>query len=939
MKYFYSLLVLVIISLGASAQRNGSIKGVLTDTLAKQPVGGATLTILQRKDSSLVSFSMTDNNGRFEMRGLANGDYRLLITHVNYHNSNKYFSITDNKKEVDLGNLVFHDAAKVLAEVVVTAEAPPVTMIADTIQYNAGSFKVQPNASVEDLLKKLPGVKVEKDGTVKAQGEKVNKVLVDGKEFFGNDPKIATRNLPADAIDKVQVYDRQSDQAQLTGFDDGNSEKTINLKLKKDKKKGLFGKAMAGGGTNERYEGRFNVNSFKGARQFSAIGMANNDNAEGFSFFDMLNFSGELNRLRQGGSGGNINITVSGNDASAMGGMGGNNNGITSTQAGGINYNNIIGKKTDFQSNYFYSRYNPQTESHSQRQYFLPDSTYFSNQNAFTDNITGSHRLNLNADIIIDSFHSLKITPSFGYQDAKTSSYSDYGNFSDLQQQSVEGVSRNLGNNRGFNFRNDLLFRKKFRRKGRTFSFSLQNSINSTDGEGSLESINKFYNHLNGSHQRTDSINQRYYTNGDLNGYTARIAYTEPIFKRSLIELSTSKSNTRSIAEKQTFDYNKQNGKYDDLNNLLTNDYENTYGYMQAGLRLRTQKKKFNYSLGVSWQQAELEGKIIAGIKDSVIYKKYNNLLPNARLQYNFTRYRNLVVNYATNTNQPSASQLQPVPDNTDPLNIKIGNPGLDQEFSHIMRMQFTSINPFKNRNLFMFLNLIKTDNKIVNDDVYFGNIKTTHPVNVNGVYNLNGDISFGFPITAIKGMINISNNASYFRNKQVVNGEVNTSNTFTTGPDIRLDLRFGEKANLSVGGGINYNKTNYTLSSARDAEYMSQRYTTDFDWQLPKNFFFATDFVYTINNQLSDGFNAKVPFWNASISKQFLRFNRGELKLKAYDLLNKNVGVSRNSNQNYIEDIRQRNLQRFFLLSFTYSLNKNGLGQGGGNGMRMITR
>ena len=177
-----------------------------------------------------------------KLRGLANGDYRLLITHVNYHNSNKYFSITDNKKEVDLGNLVFHDAAKVLAEVVVTAEAPPVTMIGDTIQYNAGSFKVQPNASVEDLLKKLPGVKVEKDGTVKAQGEKVNKVLVDGKEFFGNDPKIATRNLPADAIDKVQVYDKLSDQAQLTGFDDGNSEKTINLKLKKDKKKGVFGK-------------------------------------------------------------------------------------------------------------------------------------------------------------------------------------------------------------------------------------------------------------------------------------------------------------------------------------------------------------------------------------------------------------------------------------------------------------------------------------------------------------------------------------------------------------------------------------------------------------------------------------------------------------------------------------------------------------------------
>ena len=467
MKFIYILIAFFFISTTAFSQKNGSIKGTMQDTLAMQPVAGATLTVMLRKDSSLVSFSMTDNNGNFEIKGLGNGDYRLLITHVNYHNSNKYFSITEDKKQIDLGKLVLHDAAKVLAEVVVSAEAPPVTLVGDTIQYNAGSFKVQPNASVEDLLKKLPGVKVEKDGTVKAQGEKVNKVLVDGKEFFGNDPKIATRNLPADAVDKVQVYDKQSDQAQLTGFDDGNSEKTINLKLKKDKKKGLFGKAMAGYGTNDRYEGRFNINSFKGARQFSAIGMANNDNAEGFSFMDMLNFSGELSRLRQGGSGGNINITMNSDDASSFGGLGGNSNGITATRGGGINYNNIIGTKTDFQSNYFYSYYNPNTDKSIQRQYFLSDSSYFSNQNALSDNIVSSHRLNLNADIILDSFHSIKITPSFGYQESQNGSYTGYENLSNLKQRSIEGFSRSLSDSRGINFRNDLLFRKKFRRKGR----------------------------------------------------------------------------------------------------------------------------------------------------------------------------------------------------------------------------------------------------------------------------------------------------------------------------------------------------------------------------------------------------------------------------------------------------------------------------------------
>ena len=367
-----------------SAQKSGAVKGIAFDTISKQAVAGATITVLEKKDSSLVTFTMAGNDGRFSVTGLANGEYRLMISHVNYYNSNTYFKISDEKKSADLGNLVMNDKSKVLEEVVIAAEAPPVTLVGDTIQYNAGSFKVQPNASVEQLLKKLPGVKVEKDGTIKAQGEKVTKVLVDGKEFFGNDPKIATKNLPADAIDKVQVYDKQSDQAQLTGFEDGNTEKTINLKLKKDKKKGMFGKVNAGAGNKERYEGKFNVNSFKGARQFSAIGMGNNTNAEGFSFMDILNFTGELARMQKGmsGGGGNININVSSDDAAAMGmNVGGSNSGINTAWGGGLNYNNIIGNKLDFQSNYFYNRLNPNKESHVQRQYFLPDSSYYYNQN------------------------------------------------------------------------------------------------------------------------------------------------------------------------------------------------------------------------------------------------------------------------------------------------------------------------------------------------------------------------------------------------------------------------------------------------------------------------------------------------------------------------------------------------------------------------------
>lgn len=945
MRSIYFLLLATCITISSAAQKNGSVKGVAFDTISKQAVSAATVTVLERKDSSLVTFTMTGSDGRFELKGLANGDYRLLITHVNYHNSNKYFSISEATKNADLGNVVMNDKAKVLEEVVLANEAPPVTLINDTIQYNAGSFKTQPNASVEQLLKKLPGVKVEKDGTIKAQGETVSRVLVDGKEFFGNDPKIATKNLPADAVDKVQVYDKQSDQAQLTGFEDGNYEKTINLKLKKDKKKGMFGKVNAGAGNKERYEGKFNVNSFKGARQFSAIGMGNNTNAEGFSFMDILNFTGEMARMQRGGGGGNININISSQDASAMGMNGGNrNSGIITAWGGGLNYNNIIGNKLDFQSNYFYNRYNPNTESHIQRQYVLPDTSYY-NVNTYADNLTNSHRFNLNMLYQVDSMNSIRINPSFSYQKTNNRSQSDYQTLSEQQSLINEGFSNNRSGSEGYNFRNDITWRRKFARKGRTFSLSLQTTLNESEGDGSLSSVNSFYN-PNGSLFRKDTLDQQSITTGDLRGYTARAVYTEPLWKRSLLELSAGKSNTRSTSDKETFDYNQNNGKYDELNSQLSNDFENTYGYTNGGVRLRTQRKKYNYAVGVTWQQAELEGRVTSGIKDSVIKKTFRNFLPNARFQYNFSRFRSLSLTYNTSTNQPSMSQLQPVPDISNPLNIREGNPDLKQEYNHMLQTGLTMVSPYKNKNLFLFFTMQATKNKIVNYDSLNQQtgIRKTKPVNVSGVYNLNSNISYSMPVRFLKGSIELSSVVGYSNSKQLTNtqaGSIGTNiiKTLTLGPDVRLDMNPTAKLNIMLGAGINHNNTRYSLQPSFNNTYLSQEYTASLDWEMPKRFFFATDFSYVINSQRAAGFNVKVPLWNASISKQMLKFNRGELKFSARDLLNKNVGISRNTSNSYIEDSRALTLRQFFLLSFTYSLSKTGLNNAGGGGMRIITR
>ena len=944
MRKIYLFLLAACFTTTLSAQKNGSVKGIAFDTISKQPVAAATVTVLERKDSSLVTFTMTGNDGRFELKGLANGDYRVMISHVSYYNSNKNFTISEVAKNAELGNLVMNDKAKVLEEVVLAAEAPPVTLVGDTIQYNAGSFKTPPNASVEQLLKKLPGVKVDKDGTIKAQGEKVTKVLVDGKEFFGNDPKVATKNLPADAVDKVQVYDKQSDQAQLTGFEDGNYEKTINLKLKKDKKKGVFGKISVGAGNKERYEGKFNVNSFKGARQLSAIGMGNNTNAEGFSFMDILNFSGELAKMQRSG-GGNININVSGEDAAAMGlNAGGRNSGINTAWGSGLNYNNIIGTKLDFQSNYFYNRYNPKQESHIQRQYLLP-STYYYNQNSFSDNLNNNHRFNLNSLYQIDSLNSIRINPSFSYQQTDNRSQTDYQTLSASKTLTNEGFSNTTSANKGYNFRNDIMWRKKFARKGRTFSLSLQTSLNNSDGDGSLSSITSFYN-PNGSLLKKDTLNQQSTTESNLKSYTARAVYTEPLWKKSLLEFSVSRSNSKSVSAKKTHDYNKSSGKYDQLNTFLSNDFENTYGFTNAGIRMRTQKKKYSYSLGANWQQAKLAGKITTGAKDSLISKTFRNILPNARFQYSFSKFKTFSLSYNTSTNQPSMSQLQPVPDNSNPLNIRDGNPDLKQEFNHAIQANLNLMSPYKNKNLFVFLTVQTTENKIVNFDSI--NLQTgvrkTKPVNVNGVYNLNNNISYSMPVRFLKGSFEISNNSGYSQGKQLINsltGQVveNTIKTLTFGPEVRLDMNPTEKLNITVGAGINHNRTKYSQQAAQNTTYLSQEYTASVDWEMPKGFFFSTDFTYIINSQRAAGFNTKVPLWNASISKQMLKFNRGELKFSARDLLDKNIGISRNTSNSYIEDSRVLTLRQFFLLSFTYSLSKTGLNNAGGGGMRVITR
>ena len=906
--------------------------------MTQKPVGYATISLLRKSDSSLVSFTLSDSSGKFTLQNIAQGNYRLLITRLSYLNKNIFLNTKINESLVDFGKIQVNVLSAILNSVTINEEAPPVTLKDDTIEYNAGSFKTPPNSDVESLLKKLPGVQVDKDGNITANGQKVNHVYVDGKEFFSSDPKIATKNLPADAVNKVQVFDKQSDISQLTGFDDGDSEKAINLTLKKDKRKGVFGKINAGAGTDGRYAGQFNVNDFNDERQLSAIGMANNTNSEGFSFMDILNFTGGLKNMMQGGGEIRVNLNDQNNPVAAAN-EGVNNNSINTVWAGGLNYANTLSKKLDLGVNYFYSRYSPLTESYIHRQYFLPDSTYYYNQNARINNQNDNHRINLIATWKPDSMRTVKFTPSFTLQNSSANSMNSYSTLTQDLQTANKGNSNIISSADGYNFSNDVLFTQKFNRKGRSFLIDLNTTASDNTNSAILQSRNNFFDN-SGNVIQSDTINQKSNTLVNSFGYSLRGVYTEPVFRHSLVEFSAQYSNSENTSKKVTDNFNPFTNEYDDENSFLTNDYTSHYDYGNAGLRFRTQRKKYSFSVGALLQQSTLNGAETENGIDSAINKKFVNLLPNARFEYRFNQFRNLTVQYNASTSPPSVTQLQPVPDNSNPLLITVGNPGLKPGFTNSVRLNFLSSNPFASTSLFTFVDFSETQNSIVNYNTTDSlGITHTRPVNANGIYDLSATISESFPTHILKSTVELNADLDLGRNKAFINSEENSIHSITATPSIRLLTYPSSKTELDLSASFTYNQSAYSLQSAMNTQYYTQEYGGEFDWTLPASFFFTTNFGYSINTGRGAGFDNAVPLWNATFSKLFLRFNRGEVKFSVYDLLNSNIGTSRTSNQDYIEDIRSQTVTRYFMLSFTFSLTKMSAEQPKEGGIHIIRR
>ncbi len=700
MRKIFTLLVFTLVaSCAAMAQKaDGNIKGKLVDSASKQAITDATVSIINAKDSSLITFTLSNKQGAFEIKGLEAGNYELVISHQAYQPFTKKVSITADKKQIDLGDVSPAKDYKILGGVTVTNEAP-IVVKGDTVQFNTSGFKTQPNATVEDLLKKLPGVEVDKEGTVKAQGEQVQKIYVDGKEFFGNDPKLATKNLTADMVESVQVFDDMSDQAKFTKIDDGSRSKTMNIKLKKDRNKGYFGKALIAHGDQGRYEGNLTLNKFNGVQRISLLFNTNNINKQGFSFSDIISSMGGgggmqmMGGVRAGGSGGGGGIPAGlGNFSS------GASTGIIKSLSAGLNYTDEWTSKIKATGSYFFSNSNNEQRQSTLRQsFFSNDSAAIMDRAVYSNNKNQNHRINFRIEAQIDSLSSILFTPAITIQHSSNFNEDTSFTLSSIPGMEYLGATsrrQNTNERDGINWNNNLLYRKRFRKTGRTFTLGWSNTFGQSESNGFTISNNNAYTST-GTIYRQIRQNQANKQTTNTHNNVISTSYTEPVGLNKLMEFNYAYTFNNNTSNKITHDYDPLSQKYNTPNLPLTNDFENKFKAHRFGTNFRVQNKKYNYQLGIGVQQSTLESmsrQALTG-KDSLTIASYTNFFPTANFNFTPSRSKNFRFSYNGRTNQPSTSQLQNVPDVSDATNIKIGNPNLKQEFNHNFNIGYNTFN------------------------------------------------------------------------------------------------------------------------------------------------------------------------------------------------------------------------------------------------------
>ena len=906
------------------------ISGQVADSLTKENLISANV-ILKYISTSEEQGTTTDKNGIFRFEGIKNGKYNLIISYVGYKTFQTDIEIKN--RSIDLEKILLSPTDIETKEVEVIGKVPPVVQNADTTQYNSDAFKTNKDATAEDLVQKMPGISVQ-NGKVQSQGEDIKKVLVDGKPFFGDDPSAVLKNVPAEIIEKIQVFDQQSEQAQFTGFDDGNSSKTINLITRMKFRQGTFGKLTAGYGNQDKFLSNGNINIFNGDQRITLLGQINNINQQNFSNEDLLGVMSQ-----SGGRRGGFSRPPGGGGGSSRGGnfRGGGSasdflvnaqNGLTNTKSFGVNYSDKWSDKLDVSGSYFFNLTNNDAESITNRNYSLNSTApqnYAENNSSISKNI--NHRFNLRMNYQIDSVNSILLEPSLTAQinDGNSNIFGKTNSGLTNLNSTSSLFNSNLS---AINFSNQLLFRHKFETRGRTFSVNLNTAINNNKGDNNLYSENTYYTNL----ALSDTLDQ--ISNLDKKGksFSPRIIYTEPLSDNSILQLGSSFTYSKDESDQKTFS-NAANNNYNLLDTSLSNNYNKIYNTQSYSTGYRYRKDKIMLMANLNYNISQLKSEQVYPFA-ATTQKTFNSVLPSFMFRYNISRDKNFRFFYRTNNNDPSVEQLQNVLDNSNALQLSIGNPNLKQDYIHSFFMHYSQINMRNLNSFFVLLGGTFTQNYIgyntiiaQSDTTVLNNINLAQgselktPVNVNGYANLRSFFTYGSPIYFLKSNLNLNLSANYSRTPGVINGFTNFANSTTLGAGFVLSSNFSENLDFTLSSSSNYNIVKNSVNESNNKNYLSETAFLKFYWLMWEDFTLQSNFNYQYNGGYSESYDPNSYLLNASLGKKLFADNSGEIRFTAYDILNKSSNVQRTVSDSYIEETQSNVLGRYFMLSFIYNV------------------
>ena len=919
-KPIFLLSCFLLFSVSLMAQ-SSHITGSVADTLDKKSLGNASILLLRPADSILLQHTRSDAAGHFQFQHVAVGHYLLLVTYP------AYADYVDEIEVKDSGALALPPVPMVLKstilESVVVKGVGAVRIKGDTTEFNADSFRTEAGASVEDLLKKLPGIQVDHNGKITAQGESVKKILVDGEEFFGDDPTLVTQNLRADMIDKVQVFDKKSDQAVFTGIDDGQRDKTINLKLKDSKKNGYFGRATAGIGTDGYYDEELMANYFRRKEKIAGYGIISNTGKTGLNWSERDNYGQSIfGSADVDASTGTISIENTGDDLDSWSGQY-QGQGFPAVKTGGLHYNNKWNDDNQsINGNYKYMDLSVAGNSNTNSQYILPDTVYYNSQRQLFNNQIIRQTVDGTYEAKFDSTSSLKIMANGG-TDHKTTFNAYHSVYLASDSSLVNSNDRSTsttGDNHILN--SNLLFRKRFEKPGRTFSLNVRENYTDNASSGYLNSETKLYK---GGAIYSDSVIDQfkdYHTTKLL--IDSRASYSEPLSKTSFLvaNYGVQVDNNRSNRDS----YNKAlGGKYTLLDSLYSNDYQYNVLTQRAGLAYRYSGKKLKLSGGSDVGISRLDQRDLHA--DTMSTRRFVNWYPVASISYAFSAMRHLSLQYNGSTTQPSVTEIQPIVTNEDPLNIYIGNPALKPQFAHRLSLYFNDYKVLTDRGIFanMWSNYTADDiSTSVNVDSAGRSVHQY--VNVKGTWSVNGYLSYSFKWKKPDIRFNLHVNTNQNSNSSIVNGLMNDtrSGTWSFGSGIYKSKE--KKYFVSLDLNASYTTSSSSINTGVVTQYWTYQIQPAAEYYLPLKFTIHADADINLR-QRTPTFqtNNNVVIINAWLGKKLLPRDALLIKVSVNDLLDQNIGFSRTVNSNFITQNTYSTIRRFGMLSVVWNFTKAG--------------